>query len=116
MVRRIRENMEAIFAGVAATFVPIGFMCVVIAKDLKSIFVQNALVIGGGCMAFLGVVVFLGALWLAWQRDKQTEKRESWQTEGSVLFMNLLEQVLSELKGLREDAKGGKNGHSNTNK
>ena len=103
--------MEAIFAGVAATFVPIGFMCVVIAKDLKSIFVQNALVIGGGCMAFLGVVVFLGALWLAWQRDKQTEKRESWQNEGNVLFMNLFEQVLSELKGLRGDMKGGQDKH-----
>jgi protein-S-isoprenylcysteine O-methyltransferase Ste14 len=105
--------MEAFYVVVAGTFIPIGFMAVVIAKEFESTFTQNSLVIGGALVAFIGIVILLVAMWLTWQREKSERKKENWEIGGKVLQMDALVQLLAEIKGLRQDLReGGKNGGS----
>ena len=99
--------MEVFYVAVAGTFIPIGFMAVVIAKEFESAFTQNSLVIGGALVVFMGVGILLAAMWLTWQREKRESKKENWEIEGKVLQIDALAELLSEIKGLRQDLKGG---------
>ena len=101
--------MEVFYVAVASAFIPIGFMAVVIAKEFESAFTQNSLVIGGALVAFMGVGILLAAMWLTWQREQKEGKKENWEINGKVLQMDALAQLLSEIKGLRQDLKGGDN-------
>ena len=106
--------MDTLYITIGAMVVPFGLVVALTALEHENSLGWTILGILAVVAALLGLALCLITVLSAKKKATLEEKRQELRELASICYMQLFEQAVSELKGLREDMKGGedKNGGS----
>jgi ABC-type uncharacterized transport system permease subunit len=102
---------------VGAAIVALGVGLLLASLPFKGNTLGIGLVISGVAFGLVGLFICVVAFLSIWQKQKREAIKENWDIDGKVLLMDVLAGILCELKGLRQDLKGGEGrdgGHKNS--
>jgi hypothetical protein len=114
IVRRIKKMVETNEMTLGVGLMAIGITIMLASLPFHGDSFAVELIIAGIVVSISGIFLCSLATFSAWQEKKRLAKKENWEIDGQIIrtdalgdVFSALQVLVSELRGLRQDLKGG---------